>query len=203
MTFKMCPITSGAVQFPVDADARRLTLIEGLPGVTGKARLTRRVVIVVLALLAHEGHAQIVRTSPGTFIERSSQGSAELAAGNQLVEAVRAANAEADRREQARIDAVSASVARDAILRDSQNRAATLELERQMEKTRQETYRHYKTLSDNYYESARQHAVRRPGKSAGTQLEKNKRLQSDGRPECAIRAVMTDAQIATLNMCRD
>lgn len=161
-----------------------------------------QVILVVFIVAVQASHAQTIQLKPGTFVDRTSEGLTGGADANQAVQAARAANDEANSREQARLDAVRASVARETSLKESQRAAANLELERQMEKARQETYQYYRNTGEAYYERVRQRPPTKRDVNSTAQVEKRDVSRRGEHPGCDIRPVMTDAEIEALRRCR-
>lgn len=148
----------------------------------------------------HASHAQ-VGVARGTYVDRTSESGAQVSQGNQIAEAARAANAAADAKEQARVNSLRASIAREAEQKESRKAAADLALEKQMEKARQETYQYYKNASNSYFASAKIQKPKYSAESSAVEARKPAARPDRGRPECEIRRVMSDAMIAALRNC--
>lgn len=162
----------------------------------------RKILVVALALAAPASSAQSIVAKPGTYIDRTSEGVTASVEASQAVQAARTANEQADSREKARLDALRASLARESSEKERQRAAANLELERQMEKARQETYRYYRNAAEAHYESVRQQRPTRRDAGGTAPLEKRDAPVGNMRPGCDIRPVMTDAEIEALRRCR-
>lgn len=162
----------------------------------------RQLAAVALALAASTGGAQTTVQQPGTYVDRTAEGVTANAEASRAVQAARTANEQADSREKARLDALRASLESDARQKESRQAAANLELERQMEKSRQETYQYYRATGEAYYQSARHKQPNKPAAGSAARARKPDAPRDDQRPDCAIRPVMTDAEIEALRRCR-
>jgi hypothetical protein len=160
------------------------------------------IVCAALVLVAHASHAQVGIARSGTYIDRTGDNSAEISKSNQIIQTNKAANEADDRREQSRVDSLRANQEREARAKENQEKAANLELEKQMEKTRQETYQYYRNLSDFYYQRAKLRNREKRGKPDAEVVEKKQARPGKDLPGCGIKPVMTDAEIAALRLCR-